>query len=155
MNVITVDWSGGNQFPYGQAVANTVLVAAAIRTLLQAMINAGAQPQQIHLIGHSLGAHVSSYVGRDFANLGRISGLGTFALETINYLYLFLGIDPAGPDFYDSPVDDRLDSSDALFVDVIHTDGAPRVQSGFGHLKPLGHVDFYPNGGSSQPSAFL
>ncbi|CAF1315271.1 unnamed protein product [Adineta ricciae] len=135
MNVITVDWSGGNQFPYGQAVANTVIVAAVIRQLLQAMVNAGAKPQQMHLIGHSLGAHVSSYVGRDFHNLGRISGL-----------------DPAGPEFYNSLISDRLDPSDAIFVDVIHTDGAPRVQSGFGHLDALGHVDFYPNGGSAQPT---
>jgi len=135
MNVITVDWSGGNQFPYGQAAANTVMVAAAIQQLLQAMIKVGAQPQQMHLIGHSLGAHISSYVGRGLPNLGRISGL-----------------DPAGPDFYDSLVPDRLDSSDALFVDVLHTDGAPNLVSGFGHLKPLGHVDFYPNGGSAQPT---
>ncbi|CAF4388871.1 unnamed protein product [Adineta steineri] len=76
MNVITVDWSGGNQFPYGQAAANTVIVAAVVRQLLQAMISTGAQPQQMHLIGHSLGAHISSYVGRDLPNLGRISGLG-------------------------------------------------------------------------------
>jgi pimeloyl-ACP methyl ester carboxylesterase len=135
MNVIAVDWSGGNRFPYDQAVANTVIAAAVIRQLLQAMINMGAQPQQIHLIGHSLGAHISSYVGRDLRNLGRISGL-----------------DPAGPDFYTSGIPDRLDSSDALFVDVIHTDGAPRIQSGFGLLDPVGHVDFYPNGGSAQPT---
>jgi pimeloyl-ACP methyl ester carboxylesterase len=135
MNVVTVDWSGGNQFPYEQAVANTVIVAAIVRQLLQAMINRGAQPQQIHLIGHSLGAHVSSYVGRELTNLGRISGL-----------------DPAGPDFYSSEISDRLDSSDALFVDVIHTNGAPRIQSGFGYMASLGHVDFYPNGGSTQPT---
>ncbi len=155
MNVITVDWSGGNQFPYDQAVANTVMVAAVIRQLLQAMINVGAQPQQIHLIGHSLGAHISSYVGRDLPNLGRISGLGIFISEIINHLHFFLNIDPAGPDFYVSLIPDRLDPSDALFVDIIHTDGAPRIESGFGYLEPLGHVDFYPNGGSAQPSEFL
>ena len=64
----------------------------------------------------------------------------------------FLNLDPAGPDFHISASADRLDPSDALFVDVIHTDGAPRIQSGFGHFDPLGHVDFYPNGGSAQPS---
>jgi pimeloyl-ACP methyl ester carboxylesterase len=135
MNVITVDWSGGNRFPYDQAVANTVIAATAIRHLLQAMINKGVQPENIHLIGHSLGAHISSYVGRYLPNLGRISGL-----------------DPAGPNFYYSEAPDRLDASDALFVDVIHTDGAPRMVSGFGHLDALGHVDFYPNGGSAQPT---
>jgi acetyl esterase/lipase len=89
MNVITVDWSGGNQFPYSQAVANTVMVAAVIRQLLQAMINVGAQPQQMHLIGHSLGAHISSYVGSDLPNLGRISGLGIFISEIINHSHFF------------------------------------------------------------------
>ena len=77
MHVIIVDWSGGNQFPYEQAVANTVIAAAVTRQLLQAMINEGVQAEQIHLIGHSLGAHISSYVGRSLPNLGRISGLGT------------------------------------------------------------------------------
>ena len=65
-----------------------------------------------------------------------------------------LFLDPAGPEFYLSEIADRLDASDALFVDVIHTDGAPHVASGFGHLDALGDVDFYPNDGSTQPSEF-
>jgi hypothetical protein len=40
-------------------------------------------------------------------------------------------------------------------VDVIHTDGSSSIAGGFGHLDPLGHVDFYPNGGSVQPSKFV
>jgi acetyl esterase/lipase len=90
MNVIAVDWSGGNRFPYNQAVANTVIAAAVIRQLLQAMVNMGAQPQQIHLIGHSLGAHISSYVGREFHNLGRISGLGISHIEKYNKIFCFV-----------------------------------------------------------------
>jgi pimeloyl-ACP methyl ester carboxylesterase len=153
MNVIAVDWSGGNRFPYNQAVANTVVAATAIRQLLEAIINKGVQPQNIHLIGHSLGAHISSYVGRDLPNLGRISGLGIFHSEKYCHFFVFNSLpDPAGPDFYVSDIPDRLDASDALFVDVIHTDGAPRMVSGFGYLDALGHVDFYPNGGSAQPS---
>ena len=89
MNVITVDWSGGNQFPYDQAVANTVVVAAVTRQLLQAMINMGAKPEQIHLIGHSLGAHISSYVGRELPNLGRISGLGITHVDNEKYDKIF------------------------------------------------------------------
>ena len=41
----------------------------------------------------------------------------------------------------------RLSSSDALFVDVIHTAGGPVAIE-----DALGHADFYPNGGAaSQP----
>jgi pancreatic triacylglycerol lipase len=87
MNVIAVDWSGGNRFFYNQAVANTVIAADATRQLLKAIINKGVQPQNIHLIGHSLGAHISSYVGRDLPNLGRISGLGIFHSE--KYCHFF------------------------------------------------------------------
>lgn len=34
---------------------------------------------------------------------------------------LFLGLDPAGPEFYDQNPGERLDMGDASFVDVIHT----------------------------------
>ena len=69
-------------------------------------------------------------------------------------LLIFWKLDPAGPDFYKSETPDRLDPSDAQFVDVIHTDVADRLHEGFGHRDALGHVDFYPNGGSAQPSRF-
>lgn len=61
---------------------------------------------------------------------------------------LLIGLDPAGPGFNESPLDGRLDKSDAAFVDVIHTD---TDAWGTGLLRPVGHVDIYPNGGHSQP----
>ena len=39
-----------------------------------------------------------------------------------------------------------ISKEDAEYVDVIHTDGLA-----LGFLVPLGHADFYPNGGITQP----
>lgn len=39
-----------------------------------------------------------------------------------------------------------MDKHDAQYVEVIHTCGGY-----LGFAVPIGHVDFYPNGGSSQP----
>ncbi len=88
----------------------------------------------MHIIGHSLGSHIAGYAGERIKNLGRITGL-----------------DPAGPYFENTDPKVRLDETDALFVDVIHTDGAPIYYIGLGLLQPSGHVDFYPNGGLEQP----
>ncbi|NXK54295.1 LIPR2 protein, partial [Chauna torquata] len=62
------------------------------------------------------------------------------------------GLDPAQPYFQDTPIEVRLDDSDAEFVDVIHTDTAPTIPNlGFGMSTPIGHLDFYPNGGVEMP----
>lgn len=36
-------------------------------------------------------------------------------------------------------------------VDVVHSDMAPIIKGGFGMKQKIGHLDFYPNGGSYQP----
>lgn len=90
----------------------------------------------MHIIGHSLGAHAAGEAGRRLqGRLGRITGL-----------------DPAKPYFQDTPEEVRLDPSDAMFVDVIHTDIAPLLPSfGLGMSQKVGHLDFFPNGGEEMP----
>ena len=77
----------------------------------------------------------------------------TLKLKTnLRHLWIsFTGLDPADPYFQGTDVRVRLDPSDAAFVDVIHTDGSSILQLGFGTMQQMGHVDFYPNGGSNQP----
>lgn len=135
-NVIFVDWSKTNQFPYTQATANTQIVGAEVSLLINELISKhGADPSLIHIIGHSLGAHAAGYAGSKISpQVSRITGL-----------------DPAGPYFEFTDPQVRLDRSDAHFVDIIHTDGQAHIQLGLGLLQPLGHVDFYPNGGLEQP----
>ncbi|XP_078656697.1 pancreatic lipase-related protein 2-like [Branchiostoma floridae x Branchiostoma belcheri] len=136
INVIIVDWNKGAEFPnYAQAATNIRLVAAQVAKLITFLINGtGASLNQFSLVGHSLGAHLSGHVGRRLPGLPRITGL-----------------DPAEPFFEDYDPIVRLDPTDALFVDVIHTDGGEILSGAWGLDLPSGHVDFYPNGGKGQP----
>jgi len=75
--------------------------------LVKLQTNYGLDPNDVHLIGHSLGAHTAGYAGEKLGgNIGRITGL-----------------DPAEPYFQGMPSHLRLDYTDARLVDVIHTDG--------------------------------
>ncbi|KAK3921938.1 Lipase member H, partial [Frankliniella fusca] len=59
-------------------------------------------------------------------------------------------LDPAGPLFPRDPTR-RLDKNDGVFVDVIHT-----CANVLGYKDAIGHVDFYPNGGTCfQPGCAL
>jgi len=109
----------------------------------------------IHLVGHSLGAHLVGKIGR------------TFKSVTGNLVERITGLDPAGPRFVDGWFysalpelnDNILTPESGAYVDVIHTNGAlnaaammPPLQTPhFGALQQLGHSDFYPAGGSAQP----
>jgi len=43
------------------------------------------------------------------------------------------------------------DSWTLLFHRLIHTDGKPLYEAGFGMMQAIGHADFYPNEGFDQP----
>ena len=47
--------------------------------------------------------------------------------------------------------DRRLDTSDAEFVDVIHTNSGTLIDGSLSFPQAIGHVDFFANGGHSQP----
>ncbi|XP_007469662.1 PREDICTED: pancreatic lipase-related protein 2 isoform X2 [Lipotes vexillifer] len=137
VNCMCVDWKRGARTGYTQAVHNTRVVGAQIAYLIQGLsTQLGYGPENVHLIGHSLGAHTAAEAGRRLGGrVGRITGL-----------------DPAQPCFQGTPEVVRLDPSNAMFVDVIHTDSAPTVPFlGFGMSQKVGHLDFYPNGGKEMP----
>ncbi|XP_049288867.1 pancreatic triacylglycerol lipase-like [Anopheles funestus] len=141
--VIVIDWGLGSNPPYNQAVANIRLVgniAAHFIKMMKEQLNMD-NLDNVHMIGHSLGAHLSGYTGSTLRNdleqglIGRITGL-----------------DPAELAFTETDVLVRLDPSDAQFVDIVHSDATPFVPKiGLGLFEPIGHVDFYPNGGFNQP----
>ncbi|XP_045859648.1 lipase member I [Meles meles] len=131
INVIVVDWNrGATTLLYNRAVRNTRKVAVSLSSYIRNLLDHGASLHNFHFIGMSLGAHISGFVGKIFqGQLGRITGL-----------------DPAGPKFSGKSPNDRLAYTDAKFVDVIHSDA-----NGLGIKEPVGHIDFYPNGGKTQP----
>lgn len=67
--------------------------------------------------------------------------------------FLFTGLDPASFlfEWAHLPPSRKLDHTDAHHVEVIHTDGSRIWSDGFGLLGPVGHVDYFPNGGINQP----
>ena len=92
--------------------------------------------QSAHVIGHSLGAHIAGYAGEGVRNLGRITAL-----------------DPAKPYFEATHPSVRLDPTDALYVDVVHSDASTKNGALFslGTRQLMGDVDFFPNNGDVQP----
>ncbi|XP_043849385.1 lipase member I-like [Dromiciops gliroides] len=131
VNIIVVDWNrGATTLIYQRAIKRTWKVAQMLKEYIKRMVKYGISLESFHFIGVSLGAHIAGYVGSTFNGLvGRITG-----------------IDPAGPGFNNQPSNLRLDHKDAKFVDVIHSDS-----NGLGITHSVGHIDFYPNGGKTQP----
>lgn len=132
---------------YVDAAQNAIHVGQYVGLVLSVLDKLSSNGVNIHVVGHSLGAHLVGVVGR------------TFEEAAGRKLARVTGLDPAGPSFIDGPVIEavpelmkaRLNKNDAEFVDIIHTQGSlsPAVlhfDSKFGDLNPLGHADFYPDG---------
>ncbi|XP_017106534.2 vitellogenin-1 [Drosophila bipectinata] len=85
--------------------------------------------ENIHLIGHSLGAHIVGAAGRHLTKL------------TGSVIPRITGLDPAKPCFNEGEVLSGLMRGDAGFVDVIHSNSGV-----LGKRDPMGDADFYPSG---------
>ncbi|XP_065359749.1 lipase member H-B [Calliphora vicina] len=125
-NVFLADWEDAATLDYASSRIAVAKVAVFLAKLLEKFLNKHEIPlSEVHIIGHSLGAHIAGNMGRYFnGSVGRVTGL-----------------DPALPLFTPNAAD-SLHSNAALFVDVIHTDFPV-----FGDNTARGMADFYPNYG--------
>ncbi|CAH1408241.1 unnamed protein product [Nezara viridula] len=129
MQVVLMDWS--KLVPGGCYFTSVYNVQYAGRCLSDLILSMDLPSSGLHVIGFSLGGHVPA-LAADF--------LAPYKIPRIT------GLDPALPLFWGYFSQRRLRKDDGVFVDVIHTNAFVE-----GHFLPLGHVDFFVNGGIIQP----
>lgn len=130
-NVIVVDWGLGAQANYVSA-RNRVGDAGAVVAQFIDWLNMvrGVPFASVSCIGFSLGAHVAGFAGKRVTR-GRLASI--------------IALDPAMPLFTINSPETRVASTDAIYVESIHTDGGR-----LGFDEPIGLAAFYPNWGRLQ-----
>ncbi|KYN38152.1 Pancreatic triacylglycerol lipase [Trachymyrmex septentrionalis] len=130
-NIILIDWRDAANHLYLISARSAPLVSQRVAFLINFLENnAKLDPNKTVIIGHSLGAHVAGLSAR-FAT-GKIAEV--------------IALDPAAPLFEFNGPGERVDKSDAILVQVIHT-----CTKFVGIKSAIGTSDFYPNGGEEQP----
>lgn len=141
-NVCGVDWSDlANENYFQAALLNTHIAGRVVANFVNFISYAlGISASNVTIAGHSLGAHVAGFVGKD---------LKRFSNQQLGHI---IGLDPAGPLFTFpllAPPENILTADDASFVQVVHTSVFT-----FGAYNRLGNADFYANNAIIQPGCF-
>ncbi|XP_045532757.1 phospholipase A1-like [Pieris brassicae] len=135
-NVILLDWEEeaktgnlGIYLSYTRiAIPNSKWVGEKLGAAILKLYNQGFAIDTLHLIGHSLGAHLMGYAGRWIRTQGVV-------------IPRITGLDPAKPFFEGILATQKgLDYTCATFVDIIHTNPGY-----YGTTHSVGTVDIWPN----------
>ncbi|BES95452.1 Lipase [Nesidiocoris tenuis] len=136
MNVIGADWGPiaelppNASLPIGVAVASlqSPWVGRYIGEMISDLIDVGQSPDDVHMVGHSLGAHIAGFAGKYLNSINRS-------------VHRITALDPSSIVFTDVRVGHRLAENDAKFTDCLFT-AAKTLAVGD---TPC-HANFYPNG---------
>lgn len=121
---------------YERSVKYVYYIGRAVGIMLGDLKLGGISPKQIHCIGHSLGSQVLSHTGENFF------------MRTGTKIARITALDPAGPCFSNSLINEQIRSGVAEYVEVYHCNAG-----GLGTTSVLGDVDFFANKkGASQPN---
>ncbi|XP_047995333.1 phospholipase A1-like [Leguminivora glycinivorella] len=120
---------------YERAIQFVYYIGKALGEMLADLRRGGISAQSMHCIGHSLGGQMLAYTGQTFTEL---TGLK---------LWRITALDPAGPCFANSAVEDQIRSGLAEYVEVYHCNAG-----GLGSSSILADIDFFLNkNGATQP----
>jgi len=152
-NILVFDWGDGAKTDwtklfafkgvYQHVVTNLPIAGEKLGNMIVFLDKEGFLDigKGVHLIGHSLGAHVSGHAARQVYN------------KTERLPWRISALDPAGPLFWKNAflywlhgLYPRLHRRIGAYLDVYHTSGW------YGSTTEMGDVDFYINGGESQPA---
>ncbi|CAG9584923.1 unnamed protein product [Danaus chrysippus] len=125
----------GNIKSYERSVKYVYYIGKALAHMLVRLEEGGISPKNMHCIGHSLGSQILGNTGEIFYNI------------TGKKIARITALDPAGPCFSNSLIQEQVRSGVADYVEVYHCNAG-----GLGTTSVLGDIDFFVNKkGQSQP----
>ncbi|XP_050343798.1 phospholipase A1 4-like [Nymphalis io] len=121
---------------YSRSVQYAYYIGTSLGKFLADFCGRKVRPDNVHCIGHSLGSHIIGYAGETFTNI------------TNEKLWRITGLDPAGPCFSRSHVEDHIRSGVGKYVEVYH------CNAGYlGTTRTIADTDFFFNyEGKIQPN---
>lgn len=126
---------GGKVQSYERSVKYVYDIGKVLADFLSKLKSKGVPSKKIHCIGHSLGAQMLGHTGEIYYN------------TTGEKIWRITGLDPAGPCFSNSLIDEQIRSGVAEYVEVYHCNSG-----GLGTTSVLADADFFFNKGTSQPN---
>ncbi|KAM3960591.1 lipase member H [Aphomia sociella] len=121
---------------YERSVRHVYYIGKSLAEMLTGLKTGGISPKNMHCIGHSLGSQILGQTGEIFIN------------NTGKKISRITALDPAGPCFSNSLIQEQVRSGVAEYVEVYHCNAG-----GLGSSSVLGDIDFFVNKkGSSQPN---